>query len=376
MAEDNPFTAYDFLHALESSGSVCAETGWQAMHLTMHRQTQVDDSDSELVAMMPLYLKTHSYGEYVFDWAWAEAYERHQLDYYPKLVSAVPFTPISGTRLGLSETLTAEDKLQLVRQLTDFLAQTLQALAGSSWHILFHHKQEQQLFQQVGHLTRLGTQFHWFNRDYQHFDDFLASMSSRKRKNIAKERRQLQEKNLNFRFIEGSDISEFDLQHFYRCYQTTYLKRSGHGGYLNIAFFRELIETMASSVRLLIVDQISEEGALPIAAALYFVTQQTLYGRYWGCLMEIEGLHFETCYYQGIEYAIAQGLKKFDAGAQGEHKVLRGFEPIETYSAHEVLHQGFREAIAAFTEQENVQIHSYMAQLKQILPYKKLANDN
>ena len=367
MGRDNPFTRYAFLSALETSGCVGIESGWVPMHVMVHR-------GQELVAVMPMYLKTHSYGEYVFDWAWAQAYERHQLEYYPKLVSAIPFTPIGGTRIGFSDRLSVEQRQQLTVQLGDYLGQLLEKIGGSSWHHLFHTKAEQQLLANAGYLTRMGTQFHWHNRGYHDFDAFLAQMSSRKRKNIFKERCQLLGKGLSFQFIEGKDVNLAQLQHFSRCYQATYYKRSGHSGYLNLAFFTELVASMGDAIRLLIVSQETEHAeqtTIPVAAALYFVSEDTLYGRYWGALVELDGLHFETCYYQGIEYAIAHGLQTFDAGAQGEHKVLRGFEPIETYSAHEIMHDGFRVAIEDFTLQEKRQIAIYMEQLRAVLPYKK-----
>lgn len=373
MGRDNPFTRYAFLSALETSGCVGIESGWLPMHIIVKR-------GKELVALMPMYLKIHSYGEYVFDWAWAQAYERHQLEYYPKLVSAIPFTPISGTRIGFSEQLGIEQRIQLTKELGDYLELLLTKVGGSSWHHLFHSKQEQQLLANAGYLTRLGTQFHWHNRGYDNFDEFLAQMSSRKRKNILKERRQLLGNGLSFQFIEGQDVSTAQLQHFSRCYQATYYKRSGHSGYLNLVFFTELVASMGDAIRLLIVSQETEQAeqmdqteqtTIPVAAALYFVSEDTLYGRYWGTLVELDGLHFETCYYQGIEYAIAHGLQTFDAGAQGEHKVLRGFEPIETYSAHEIMHDGFRVAIEDFTQQEKRQIAIYMEQLREVLPYKK-----
>lgn len=240
-----------------------------------------------------------------------------------------------------------------------------------------------------GHLQRLGTQFHWFNRDYQSFDDFLSRLTSRRRKSILKERRAITKAGLKFHFIDGAEITEDELTHFVHCYQRTYYKRSGHQGYLNAAFFSAVVKNMADKVRLLMVerpqankleaqagsDARSEVGSAqeiePIAAALYFVGGDCLYGRYWGALEEIEGLHFETCYYQGIDYAIAQRLKKFDAGAQGEHKVLRGFEPIPTYSIHEILHGDFRRAIADFIEQEARAVKIYMNELEAILPFKR-----
>lgn len=377
MGSDNPFSRYEFLHALENSGCVSIETGWQPMHVIVKlAQDEATfgtniDAETNVVAVMPMYLKTHSYGEYVFDWAWAQAYERHQLNYYPKLVSAVPFTPVTGPRLAISTQLNAAQIQALLTQLSRYLEQQVARVAGSGWHQLFHPHAEHQRLASTGCLTRLGTQFHWHNRGYHDFNEFLAQMSSRKRKNILKDRRQLQDKSLHFRFVEGPQITGDALQHFVACYQATYFKRSGHSGYLNLAFFTQLVATMGAAIRLLLVSQQGEGGESMIAAALYFVSDNTLYGRYWGTLVELDGLHFEACYYQGIEYAITHGLKVFDAGAQGEHKVLRGFEPVETYSAHEIAHGQFRAAIADFTQQERAQVQHYMTQLKQALPYKK-----
>ncbi|MCE9678579.1 GNAT family N-acetyltransferase [Shewanella sp. AS1] len=360
FGDDDPFMRYEFLHGLETSGCVGAQSGWLPSHLMVKQ-------DNSLIALLPLYIKYHSYGEYVFDWAWAEAYERHQLNYYPKLVSAVPFTPITGSRIGFTEQLDTEQRQALVLALNHYLSDWLKELGGSGWHQLFHRKREHDYFAKAGSLTRLGTQFHWHNRSYRDFEDFLAQMSSRKRKNIRKEREQLKALALRFDFIDGDKVTSEQLAHFYLCYRATYAKRSGHGGYLNLDFFSQILASMGKAVRLLMVEQ---EGK-PVAAALYFVSKERLYGRYWGSLVEIPGLHFETCYYQGIEYAISHGFKVFDAGAQGEHKVLRGFEPVETYSAHEILHPQFRDAIAAFTLEEKRNIRQYMAQLRQVLPYKK-----
>lgn len=364
MGQSNPFTRYDFLHSLEVSGCVGGASGWQPMHVKVTHAGQS-------VAVMPLYLKTHSYGEYVFDWAWAQAYARHQLDYYPKLVSAIPFTPVCGKRIAIAPSVQVGEQTLLLQQLSHYLDGLLDKLSASGWHNLFYDSEAQQKFRKASHLTRLGTQFHWHNRGYSDFNDFVATMSSRKRKNILKERRQLDDKGLSFRFVKGEDVTESDLLHFVACYQATYDKRSGHSGYLNHAFFSQLLASMADAILLLIVEQQTSHGVIPIAAALYFTSATTLYGRYWGSLVEMDGLHFETCYYQGIDYAITHGVQIFDAGAQGEHKVLRGFEPVATYSAHEIKHPGFRVAIEDFTQQERQQINHYMAQLRKVLPYKK-----
>ncbi|ABO24023.1 GNAT family N-acetyltransferase [Shewanella loihica] len=398
----NPFCRYEYLHALELSGCVGEQTGWRPMHLVVSEAGQIGENNqasaqggdrqidpSKVLAVMPLYLKGHSYGEYVFDWAWAQAYERHGLEYYPKLVNAIPFTPVTGSRIGFRVDLSEAQKAGLIGKIGEHLDLLTKACSASSWHSLFLLESERQPLVSKGHLQRLGTQFHWFNRDYQSFDDFLSRLTSRRRKSILKERRAITKAGLKFHFIDGAEITEDELTHFVHCYQRTYYKRSGHQGYLNAAFFSAVVKNMADKVRLLMVerpqankleaqagsDARSEVGSAqeiePIAAALYFVGGDCLYGRYWGALEEIEGLHFETCYYQGIDYAIAQRLKKFDAGAQGEHKVLRGFEPIPTYSIHEILHGDFRRAIADFIEQEARAVKIYMNELEAILPFKR-----
>nr|WP_260865145.1 GNAT family N-acetyltransferase [Shewanella sp. KCT] len=402
----NPFCCYEYLHALELSGCVGEQTGWRPMHLVVSEVGQAGENNqgdesqldpSKVLAVMPLYLKGHSYGEYVFDWAWAQAYERHGLEYYPKLVNAIPFTPVTGIRIGIRGDLSEAQKAGLIGKIGEHLDLLAKACSASSWHSLFLLEHERLPLVSQGYLERLGTQFHWFNQGYQSFDDFLSRLTSRRRKSILKERRAIVNAGLKFRFIDGADITEDELTHFVRCYQRTYYKRSGHQGYLNAAFFSAVVKNMADNVRLLVVERPqanklesragsearsgvgskaekeaeSAQESEPIAAALYFVGGDCLYGRYWGALEEIEGLHFETCYYQGIDYAIAQGLKKFDAGAQGEHKVLRGFVPISTHSVHEILHSDFRRAIADFIEQEAQAVKIYMSELEATLPFKR-----
>ncbi|WP_299806433.1 GNAT family N-acetyltransferase [uncultured Shewanella sp.] len=367
MHDNNPFNRHEYLAALESSKCVCDQTGWTPLHMVIRETKHANEA---VIAVMPLYIKAHSYGEYVFDWAWADAYERHQLAYYPKLVSSVPFTPVSGMRLGVSSALTSEELQMLWLLVSQTLDRCLTEYGFSGWHCLFLPKTQCDDFARLGNLQRLGTQFHWFNRDYSDFQAFLSALTSRKRKDINKERQKVQRVNLSFEFVEGADVTAELWQIFSACYQQTYAKRSGHYGYLNLAFFQTLAESMPESIVLLIVRDSNE---LIMASALYFKSETHLYGRYWGALTEIDGLHFEACYYQGIEYCIANGLKVFDAGAQGEHKVPRGFEPIETYSNHEIAHSEFRLAIESFTLQEAGNIKTYMQQLTAKLPYKSRA---
>ncbi|ACJ29599.1 Conserved hypothetical protein [Shewanella piezotolerans WP3] len=366
MDDSNPFNNHAYLAALERSGCVCLRTGWKPLHLVVYQLT-------DIVAVMPLYIKNHSYGEYIFDWAWAEAYERHQIPYYPKLVSAIPFTPVTGMRIGIEQTL----EQKLVWEVINKALQTQLIEDGfSSWHCLFLPvSQLNNMSQPVeggdACLTRLSTQFHWHNRDYNDFDGFLMSLTSRKRKDINKERAKLAPHELSFEFVEARDTTAAMWHGFYACYRQTYAKRSGHAGYLNLAFFESIASTMPDNVLLLLVrDTLGQV----IASALYFKSKTHLYGRYWGSLVDINGLHFEACYYQGIDYCITQKLQVFDAGVQGEHKVARGFEPIATYSTHEITHPEFRSAIESFTFQEADNIKTYMQQLTSKLPYRKVAD--
>ncbi|MCH1930546.1 GNAT family N-acetyltransferase [Shewanella sp. A25] len=426
MGEDNPFTRHEFIHALEDSGSACAKTGWIPRHLCVFDASELTGLSIEepkslelesqepkllenavtlsqldatefaalpLLAVMPVYQKSHSYGEYVFDWAWAQAYERHGIEYYPKWLNAIPFTPVQGKRIGFAASLSEGEQREMVKLLLQVLdSQFTQAEPSkpgeqvehivhrkdqkgiSSWHSLFVSPNQQGIFELSGHsvLRRLGTQFHWHNRGYQGFEDFLAALTSRKRKNIHKERSMLQSCGLEFNFVKGEHIQPEQWQQFLLCYQLTYLKRSGHRGYLTPRFFELLLATMPKQIVLLVVKNTQEEM---IAGALYFIGrndagQSCLYGRYWGTTVELEGLHFEACYYQGIQYCIEHGIELFDAGAQGEHKVLRGFEPVPMYSYHNIAHLGFKDAIADFTLDEAEQMKVYMEEMRGALPYK------
>ncbi|WP_223293043.1 MULTISPECIES: GNAT family N-acetyltransferase [Shewanella] len=373
----NPFICHAYLLALEKSGCVCAESGWIPMHLSVEYQ-------GRKIAVMPLYNKSHSYGEYIFDWAWADAYERNHIAYYPKLLSAVPFTPVSGKRFGIEANLTEQESSIATEFIVKSLNKKMSRGEYSSWHCLFLPLNQQKQLDGSSSMTRTNNQFHWRNRNYQHFDDFLAAMSSRKRKNIIKERQKALSHDYRIRFISGLEVTDKQWQAFHYCYQLTYAKRSGHYGYLNLAFFKQLGQTMPAQIQLLVVEKPmmpisdSELGSLVehsewtlVAAALYFTSETHLYGRYWGCLEEADALHFEACYYQGIEYCIKHGLQTFDAGAQGEHKIARGFEPVMTYSNHHIAHPAFREAIEDFLLQETKQNRRYMTEAAKLLPFKK-----
>lgn len=351
--DDYPFIRHEFLFALEQSGSL---DGWQPQHLLVHE-------GDLLVAALPLYLKTHSYGEYVFDWSWADAYRRYGFAYYPKLVSAIPFTPCSGPRLLLKE---AQRLPELLPAIIAAIKAKAVELGASGWHCLFPPATLSQQLDDLQLVQRQGAQFHWFNRGYENWDDFVAAMNSRKRKNINKERRAVAEQGIGFTHKTGADITPQDWQMFYRFYRNTYLKRSGHAGYLTEAFFMQLGATLAQHCLLVI----AHKADMAIAAALCFIDSNTIYGRYWGCLAEYDFLHFETCYYQGIDYAIQHKLARFDGGAQGEHKIARGFEPIPTYSNHWLMHTEFLQAITQFVSAERETVVNYMAEACRYLPFK------
>ncbi|MFT6029540.1 MAG: putative N-acyltransferase [Oleiphilaceae bacterium] len=354
---DFPFIRHAFLSALESSRAVSEKTGWQAHHLI------VKDKD-KVIAVVPSYLKLHSYGEYVFDFQWAEAYQRTGIEYYPKLISAIPFSPVTGPRLLLHSDYNESEIL-------DFISNELRTVLSesnySSWHSLFLTKQQSDLFASKLLSQRRAVHFKWINKPYTSFEDFLDTCSSRHRKNMRKERRRVTEQGIQLRQIEGLDVTEKEWQHFYQFYQATYLKRSGHGGYLSADFFILLKQTMANQLMLVTATKDQEM----IGAALYLKDDTSLYGRYWGSYSEDEFLHFEACYYQGIEYCIKHGLKYFDPGVQGEHKLQRGFEPYFTYSNHWIVHPEFRLAINQFLKDEPPYIEEYFSYTQTRLPYKK-----
>lgn len=361
---DYPFVRHEFLAALEDSNSTNTTTGWQAHHLLIM-------ADGQLLAAMPGYMKTHSYGEYVFDWSWADAYRRYGVDYYPKWVNAIPFTPCVGPRLLCA----AESRTTaLIDAVVHALTAECTEKKLSSWHCLFPNSETSAQLCEHKIPQRIGCQFHWFNRDYKSFDDFLAQMTSRKRKNIVKERRQVIEQGFVFEVKTGSALTAQDWEIFYALYCNTYLKRSGHSGYLSAAFFQQLGATMSDNLVLINAMQLTATGVKNIIAASLFVRDNhTLYGRYWGCFEEYQFLHFETCYYQGIDYAIANQLTRFDGGAQGEHKIARGFEPVITYSNHWIKEPGFRTAIVQFVAEEAAGIHAYAADARIHLPFKNSA---
>ncbi|MDP1663983.1 MAG: GNAT family N-acetyltransferase [Methylobacter sp.] len=352
-----PFLRHEFLLALEQSGSVSGQTGWEPAHLL------VMEAD-ELVAFMPLYLKRHSWGEYVFDHQWAQAYQQQGIDYYPKWLTAIPLTPCQGARIVIQAAINPVEVTQL---LLTFIKQLSDKLGISSWHCLFPVEQQVELLRSLGLSIREGVQFHWFNRGYSDFNDFLQTLNAAKRKMLKRERRRVSEQGVSLLRIAGPDVSESQWQAFFQFYTMTYLKR-GSQPYLNRAFFQQIAATMGE--QLLLVLAVKDDNA--IAAALSFVGADTLYGRYWGCYEEYNSLHFEVCYYQGLDYCIEHGLKRFDSGAQGEHKISRGFEPITTYSAHWIKDARFAKAIEHFLAREQQAMQIYKQDAASYLPFKQL----
>lgn len=351
----NPFLSYAFLHALHESGSASEETGWQPQFIVLY-------DGEQLAAAMPLYVKSHSYGEYVFDWAWADAYHRNGLEYYPKLLSAIPFTPVTGPRMMAVD---ATARAALI----DILRATQQASGVSSTHILYPPEQEAKQLAEAGFMLRSGVQFHWLNPGYRNFDEFLATLERKKRKNINAERRKVQEAGVVLRRVRGADATEADWQLFNRCYRHTY--RDHHSTpYLNLDFFLRIGRTMPENILLVI----AERDGQPVASSMVIHNEDTLFGRYWGELEHIPCLHFETAYYQPLEFCIEQKIAVFEGGAQGEHKMARGFLPTKTWSAHWLEHQAFADAIERFLERESGGIESYIDELNERNPFRKAEN--
>lgn len=358
LVNDNPTLRHAFLQSLIDSGCTTAANGWQPQFLTMWERPASPGGDERLCGAVPLYLKGHSYGEYVFDWAWAEAYQRNGLAYYPKLVAAVPFTPCTGTRL-LARTV-AERKL-LVTGLLNLAEQN----HVSSLHILFAGESEHSVLCNAGMMSRTSIQFHWRNTGYSNFDEFLAAMNHDKRKKIRQERRRVSAAGITFRRVTGAEITEADWDFFAGCYERTY--REHHSTpYLNRAFFGMLGQRMAENILLVI----AERSGTPVASAMNLFNSETLFGRYWGSHEYHSGLHFETCYYQALEFCIDRGIKKFEGGAQGEHKLARGFLPEKCHSAHWLKHPRFADAVETFLRRETGGIEQYVNELESSSPFK------
>jgi uncharacterized protein len=348
----NPFVSHAFLSALESSGSATVKTGWQPVPLA------IDGADGALVGVLPAYVKSHSQGEYVFDHSWADAYEHVGGRYYPKLVVAVPFSPVPGPRVLARDPLAAKGLIAA--------AEVLATQNGlSSVHANFIAPEQVEIFEAGDWLIREGTQFHWANDGYSCFDDFLAALASRKRKAIRKERAAAVE-GLEIVHISGAAITEAHWSVFWRFYQDTGMRKWGQP-YLTRKFFSEIGATMGDKILLIL----ALRDGVPIAGALNFIGTETLYGRYWGCTEDVPCLHFEICYYQAIDAAIARGLKTVEAGAQGEHKLARGYVPVPTWSAHYIPDPNFRRAISDFLDRERRAVERQIEFLGTMAPFKK-----
>lgn len=359
-ARQDPFFGPAFLSALEQQHSVGTHNGWQPCHLSF-------EEDGHTQALLPLYLKNHSEGEFVFDWNWASASQSAGIPYYPKLVSSIPFTPVTGPRY--------------FAQSPEYLAALLQGVAAvaeqsqaSSWHLLFPDAEASNQIQQIARtlspefklLERRDCHFVWNNQGYADFDDFLQTFNSRKRKNLKKERRKVTDQGIHFEQYTGPELGSQHIEDFYQFYQQTYLVR-GRTPYLSLGFFLQLQQSSASSMLLLLAKRESQT----LGAALFMIGQDNLYGRWWGGDPNIDCLHFETCYYQGIEFAIAKGLSRFDPGIQGEHKLLRGFEPEQTRSLHWIRDPRLSDAIDQWLARERQHIDQYQQRAGEHLPYKK-----
>jgi len=354
---DNPFVTHAFLSALEDSGAVAAEAGWLPQHLLIR------DQAGRLAAAMPAYLKGHSFGEYVFDHAWADAYERAGGRYYPKLLAAVPFTPATGPRLLVRPD---EDVDARRGQLLEAGIALARQRSVSSLHVTFLPEAEARAAEAAGLLLRTDQQFHWVNHGYESFEDFLAGLAARKRKQIRRERREAKAGDLEILWLSGADLTEAVWDDFFAFYMDTGARKWGRP-YLNRAFFSLLGERMGERVLLVLCRR---EGR-SIAGALNLIGSDTLYGRYWGCLEEHRFLHFEACYYQAIDFAVAHQLARVEAGAQGPHKIARGYEPVRTFSAHWLADAGFREAVARYLAMEREDVEEAIRLLGRHMPFKR-----
>ena len=351
LAGPQPFVRHAFLHALEQNGCVGGDTGWSPRHLLLKRE-------GELVGALPLYLRDDSYGEFVFDFAWADAYARGGGRYYPKLLTAIPFTPVPGKRLLANND---DDRFFLIDAALAFARE----LGVSSWHCLFPLEQDARLLEARGLMPRQGVQFHWRNAGYASFDEFLATMSRDKRKKIKQERRRVRDAGVSFVHRVGADITEADWRFFFACYQRTY--RLHHSPpYMTLAFFLDIAARMGEQI-LLVMGSVENE---PVSVALNFFDGEQLYGRYWGATQFISGLHFETCYYQALEFAIARGFQVFEGGAQGEHKLARGLLPTATTSCHWLADAEFARAVGNFLMRETHGVAQYVDELNDSSPFR------
>jgi predicted N-acyltransferase len=352
----HPFTRHAFFAALEESDSATAKTGWRPLHLLLERENAP-------IALLPLYLKNHSYGEYVFDHGWADAFERAGGRYYPKLQASVPFTPAAGRRLLIAA---GEDKAQTGKLLLQAAESTIEQFRASSLHITFMTQKEWELAGEQGFLRRTDQQFHWENRGYGSFDAFLNDLSSAKRKNLRKERAAVLAEGVSFEWLTGSDLTEAAWDAFFECYTVTGSQK-WNPPYLTREFFSRVGESMGEQILLIM----AKQSGRYIGAALNFFDETTLYGRNWGCTCYVPFLHFEACYYQAIDFAISKGLARVEAGAQGSHKLLRGYLPRPTFSAHYIAHPGLRRAVADYLASERAAVAERIEDLTEQAPFRK-----
>lgn len=365
LTDNNPFMRHEFLNALEKHECANPEFGWHPCHIGIYSDKNEGEDQSKLIAAMPLYAKTNSYGEFVFDHAWSEAYHRNQLEYYPKLVSSIPYTPASGQRM-----LCDEDRRD---ELYPILLQTIQQFCAeqkySGFHCLFANSDEQDWLEENDLMARHDCQFHWHNQDYKNFDEFLNTLDKKKRKNIRQERRRVEQQAINIRVLDGNTATAKDWKDFAHFYQITFMEKYGTAT-LNEGFFKEVGEKLPDQVILVLADKITDNDSdnKCIAGSLMFRSNTTLYGRHWGCSEQFDKLHFEACYYQGIEYCIKHGIKHFEPGAQGQHKIARGFVPTLTRSSHWLNNSPFQESVDNFINYEKKNIEEYIKSLKS--PYK------
>ena len=352
----NPFLTYDFLRSLEDAGCVGGRSGWQPRHLLMRGE------DGTLIGAAPAYMKSHSQGEYVFDYGWADAYDRAGGRYYPKLQVSVPFTPAQGPRLLVGDT----DQAERRSLLASALVAVAEASNASSVHVTFPREADFEALTELGYLARYDTQFHFLNRGYATPEDFLDALASRKRKQVRRERRDALENGITIRWVTGEDLTEAHWDAFYAFYMDTGSRKWGRP-YLNRKFFSLLGERLGHAVCLVLAERAGE----PIAGALNLIGSHTLFGRYWGCLEDHPFLHFEVCYYQAIDFAISRGLQRVEAGAQGQHKLARGYEACPTRSAHYLRHAGLRDAVERYLEGERRAVEHQNEVLNTYTPFKK-----
>lgn len=358
---DNPFVSYAFLSALEDSGSATSETGWQPHHLA------IGVEDGRLLGVVPMYLKSHSQGEYVFDWGWADAYERAGGRYYPKLQAAAPFSPVTGPRILARP---GDDADAIRATLIAGMIDTVKQYNLSSVNVTFVHEADARRLEAAGFLIRHGHQFHWQNQGYDTFDDFLANLSSRKRKNIRKERKAIADAGVRFDTLVGDDIKPHHWDEFHEFYVSTYDRKWGYP-YLTREFFDILNDRMADKVALIR----AEENGCAIGGALNLIGSEALFGRNWGCNSQRKFLHFEACYYRAIDLAIELRLARVEAGTQGAHKIQRGYLPVQTYSAHWIRDEGFRDAVADFLVREKQAEAGEVEYLGELSPFRRSEND-